>query len=108
VKRSLVVLAFLLAPSVHAGDRAKSYALWCSAKAGDLVTTELSLSRGGVEQNPLMKNRAVRISAGVGVCVVAAEVDHKLQKHTKTRWVVRALGVGLMAYAIQKNARVGK
>ncbi len=96
------------APSAQAG-RLESYGLMCGLKAGDLVTTEIGLNRPGVmEGNPLMRNQSVRLGYGAGVCVVTAEADHKLRKHKKSRWVYRAIVGGLMVYAIQNNARVGK
>ncbi len=102
--KRLALLFVLLAVPAHAG-RAGSIGLWCGAKTGDLLTTELALRNGAHESNPLMKNQATRIGVGVGTCVVAGEVDHRLRKHTKTRWIYRALGVGLMGYAIQRNAQ---
>lgn len=109
----LLILSALLAltlgaGSAQAGSRTESYGLWCGAKAADLASTEYALGRGAVESNPLMKDRGVRIGAGVASCAVAAEVDHRLRKHTKSRWAVRIIGVGLMAYATQRNARTGR
>jgi hypothetical protein len=109
----MLILGLLLALTVgagsaRAGERTKAVAVWCSAKAADLATTEMALSRGGHESNPLMRDRGVRIGAGVASCVVAAEADHKLRKHRKSRWAVRILGLGLMAYAVQNNARVSR
>ncbi len=106
-----VVLAaglFLAASTAQAGERTNRYAAWCSFKAADLASTEYALSRGGYESNPLMQNRGVRYGAGIGSCVLAAEMDHKLRKHTKSRWAVRVIGMGLMAYAVQRNLKVGR
>lgn len=101
----VLVLALLAGPA-WAGERTKAVAIWCGAKAADLATTELALSRGGFESNPLMRDRAVRYGAGIGSCVLAAEADHRLRGHKKARWAVRILGLGLLGYAVQRNARV--
>ena len=88
------------------GSRLSSGLVWCGAKAADLGTTEWALSNGAHENNPLMRNRSVRIGAGVATCALAGEVDYRLRSKRKTRWAFRALGIGLMAYAAQRNARV--
>lgn len=100
-------LAAFASPA-EAGERTKSMGLWCSAKAADLATTELALSRGGFESNPLMKDRGVRIGAGVASCVVAGEADYRLRRHKKSRWALRIIGIGLMSYAAIHNSQVGK
>lgn len=102
--KRLALLFVLLAVPAHAG-RAGSIGLWCGAKTGDLLTTEFALRNGAHESNPLMQDRAVRVGAGVATCVAAGEVDHRLRKHSKTRWVYRALGIGLMGYAVHRNAQ---
>jgi hypothetical protein len=104
VKRLLMVAVVLsVAVPAHAG-RAGSMALWCSAKGADLITTEMALRNGAYESNPLMRNQTVRIGSGVGICLAAGEVDHRLAKHKKLRWVIRGLGIGLMGYAAARNA----
>lgn len=105
---SLVLLLVLTASVASAGDRATAYGLWCGVKAADLATTEYGLSRGAREANPLMQNRAVRVGVGVSSCIVAAEVDHKLRKHKKSRWALRIVGIGLLSYAAVHNARVAR
>lgn len=107
MKRAAIVLAILgLSTAAHAGSRTTSYALFCSAKAVDLGTTERFLSRGDVEANPLMQSRALRIGAGMAVaCVGAAEVDHRMAKYRKTRWAFRVLALGVSGYAVQRNVR---
>ena len=99
-------LASVASPA-EAGERTTSYALFCGAKAADLGSTEYALSRGAIETNPLMQNRGVRIGAGVASCVVAGEADYRLRNHKKSRWAVRVIGIGLLAYATQNNARTG-
>lgn len=105
---ALVCSLASVASPAEAGERATSYGLFCGAKAADLGSTEYALSRGAVETNPLMQSRGVRIGAGVASCVVAAEVDHSLRRHKKSRWAVRVIGIGLLAYATQNNARTGR
>ena len=105
-RHALTFALVLMASVASAGERTKAYSLWCGFKAADLASTELALSRGGHESNPLMRDRYVRYSAGVGSCVLAAEADHRLRKHTKSKWALRVLGIGLMGYAVQRNARV--
>ncbi len=110
MKSGAVVLAglFLAASTAQAGERTNRYAAWCSFKAADLASTEYALSRGGYESNPLMQNRGVRYGAGIGSCVLAAEMDHKLRNHAKSRWAVRIVGMGLLSFAVQRNLRVGR
>lgn len=103
-----LALLFALAAGQAQAGRVESYSIHCGLKAADLGTTEVVLARGGYERNDLMKDRGVRIGAGVGTCIVAAEVDHKLRKHTKSKWVFRVLAGGLLVFAVQHNARAGR
>lgn len=91
-------------------SRLSSYVLFCGAKAADLASTEYAFSRNpaAYETNrmPGMQSSGGRVAWGVGTCVVAAEMDRKLAKHTKSKWIFRAIGLGLMGYAVQQNLRV--
>jgi hypothetical protein len=102
-------LAAVASPA-EAGGRAQSYGIHCGLKAADLASTELAFAKNPVayETNrmPGMQSTAGRAAWGVGTCAVAAEVDHRLRKHTKGRWVFRILAGGLMVYAVQNNLRV--
>lgn len=104
-RRLLPLLFVLLAPSAFAGERANLHLGWCSLKAADLASTELALSRGGYEANPLLRERAVRYGVGAGTCMLVAEADWKLRKHKKSRWAVRIIGIGLWGYATAHNLR---
>jgi hypothetical protein len=99
-----------VATPAEAGDRTKAYSFHCGLKAADLASTELAFAKNPVayETNrlPGMQTTAGRAAWGVGTCAVAAEVDHRLRKHRKGRWVFRILAGGLMAYAVQNNLRV--
>lgn len=112
--RGMLILSALLALSLgagsaHAGSRAESYAIHCGLKAADLASTEIALARPGTfEGNPLMGNRGARLGIGLGSCVAVSELDHKLRKHRKSQWAVRILAGGLLAFAVQSNARVGR
>lgn len=107
---ALAGMLLLLPGAAQAGDRVGSYAVWCGAKAADLASTERALARGGThEANGLMQDRGVRFGAGAAVCAAVSELDHRyFRGHTKSRWALRIVGVGLMAYAVQNNERRGR
>jgi len=64
-------MIILVATILNAQDSANISLRWAIAgQAADLVSTEISLANGGVEMNPLMQNRSVRIAAKVGLVVV--------------------------------------
>jgi len=64
-------MIILIATILHAQDSANIALRWAIAgQATDLVSTEISLANGGVEMNPLMQNRSVRIAAKVGLVVM--------------------------------------
>lgn len=92
------------------GSRAQSYALHCGMKAADLASTEWALARNpaAYETNrlPGMQSSAGRAAWGLGTCAAAAEMDRALARKPKARWVLRIIGLGLLGYAVQNNARV--
>ena len=70
-KGSVLVLLFLLSASPARADIFDALAI--AGAAGDVVTTEVGLSRGYVEQN--IQNRPLRIGANVALtstCLLAA------------------------------------
>ena len=65
------------------------------AAVADLTTTEIGLSRGGVEGNPLMVARPVRIAAKAGVVTLEIWL---LKRYARTHpRVVKGLTIGLVA-----------
>lgn len=68
---------------------------YASLHMADLLSTEVALSRGAEESNPLVKDRLVRIAVKGGATFLMYKGDTALRGHTKTRWAARILvGVG--------------
>lgn len=107
----LVVLA--LASSGFAQDRAESKLFRTLgdtvhiANAADLISTEILLSRGGVEKNPLWGNRALRTSAKVVMPFVLNRITGKLyQEHPKIAVAMRIATTCGYAYLATRNLQI--
>jgi hypothetical protein len=50
------------------------------AATADLVTTEIALTQGATEVNPLMKQRATRISIKAAAVALVLWIEHTLRK----------------------------
>ena len=76
-----------------------------SAAAADQVTTEVSLARGNRELNPLMRARAVRVSAGAAAAVAAQLATRALHRrgHPRLATVLRFTAGGLFAATAARN-----
>ena len=74
----------LLCTVLNAADSTSTAFKWVVAgQAADLVTTEIILANGGMEANPLMTDRAVRIIAKTSL-LLAAHIYAK--RYPKDRW----------------------
>ena len=75
--------------------------------AGDLASTEIGISQGAIEANPLMRNRAVRISSHAVVAVVANHATARLHRagHEKMALWMRIAMVAGYGYIISRNMR---
>lgn len=73
--------------------------LWTAA-AADLVSTEAALQREGVvESNPLMKNRAIRISTKIGVTYAVDHFTKRMKDKKAAFWIRMGLAMGWGAIA---------
>lgn len=80
-----------------------SILLWCSLKLFDLSSTEIALSSGGYELNPLMRTRTSRMLVGTTSCLATAWVDKKLDK--KYRRYLRIFGILGTSFVVANNLR---
>lgn len=118
--RSLVVLALSLsafAPAAADDEKDKGSALFrglglamYGAKTGDLLSTELLLLDGGVELNPFMQHRSVRIAATAAAPIVVNWSSEELRKrgHPKLALWMRISAVALFGYATTHNLRAAR
>lgn len=74
---------------------------------GDLATTQVVLSQGGVERNPLVpQQRAGNLLVGSAASVADLWVLSKLnQKHPKLAKTIGIVAIGVEGWAVQHNAR---
>ena len=67
----------------------------CALTAGDLVTTEAILARGGREYSPLVRNRGIRLGVGALGCIALHDLSgkdpEKARKLARIAMVVRGL-----------------
>ena len=98
------LLLLLLGTPVSADQKLEEVVL-ISAAAADLISTELALSRGGAQEaNPLLENRAVRISAKAASTALILLLARKLQEnHPKLASTLRWTGVAFSAGATGWN-----
>ena len=86
------------------------YAL-IGASSADLMVTELALADGDFREfNPIIQNRAVRITRKVVTTVVVIGVAHKLKRngHRRAATTVRWIAIGAWSAAAIWNARLLK
>lgn len=81
-----------------------------AASAADLLSTEYALSRGGVESNPFLRDRPVRLAVNLGVVTASVWGVRKLQRdgHPRAARLVKWGFVGLRVVAVAVNVRRGK
>ena len=112
-KAGLVLALFLLASPVAAQECEESGLFrvlgWTTygVMAGDVVSTDLALSRGGYEMNPLQGNRFVRISSHVAFGLTMNYMSAKVYKsgRKKTALWMRIATVAAFGYATAHNLR---
>ncbi len=80
---------------------------------GDIVSTELALRRPGTrEANPLLGNRAVRVSAKLALASGAAYACRELRQHGRTHQArllaITVFAVGAIAAAHNVSIAVGR
>lgn len=87
------------------GDRPKwgPILLYSSLHAGDLITTEIGLSRGLREGNPFAQDRGSRLALHAGSLGLEIWADTKLKG--KWKWVFRGSMTAIHGYAIVHNIR---
>lgn len=88
----LLVVAAILGGWILSGCSARSQEIGVvGAAAADVISTEVGLSNGGTESNPLMENRTARIAVKSGttaaVILIARELDSA--GHTKAASIMR-------------------
>lgn len=73
----------------------------------DYTTTEMALSRGAREANPLMRRRAARIGIEAAVWVLSTKVDDMLSQKTRKRnvWLVRGVLIVGTGYVVSRNVQ---
>ncbi len=77
------------------------------SKWGDFISTEMVLSSGGYELNPLMKSRGTRIAASVAGPALINWVSNEIRpEHPKIAILVRLGAIVANGYLIQHNLRV--
>lgn len=77
--------------------------------AGDLLSTEYSLQKPGIEEmNPLQVNRGVRIATHIGVPLLVHWATNRLQRdgHGKMAFWLRLGCNAVLSYAVMHNVRV--
>jgi len=109
----LVLLIITTAPLASAEERQESKLFRDLGKAvyisqvADIISTEISLSKGNVELNPAMKNRLVRIPAKIAGAVIINKLTARLYEMSPTAAViVRAGVVSAATYATTKNLQI--
>ena len=75
--------------------------LWITS-VSDLVSTELGLARGRHEANPLMRRRAIRIPAKIGVTYLINRMTSR-RPNRKGATILRWVSAGLFAFATGNN-----
>ena len=96
-------LAGMLNAALCRADQKLEEVALISAAAADLVSTELALEHGS-EANPLMENRAVRISAKAASTTLILLLARKLQdNHPKLAGTLRFTGIAFSAGAAGWN-----
>ncbi len=76
--------------------------------AGDLLSTEYSLQKPGMEEmNPLQVNRGVRIATHIGVPLLVHWATNRLQRdgHGKMAFWLRLGFNAVLSYAVMHNVR---
>lgn len=97
------ILAACLAEREHTPEPAEESALFRAlgiaqypAKLADFASTEVALSRGGYEANPLMTSRSVRVATTVAVPAFVNWSSAKLyRRHPKWATTMRVIGIGI-------------
>lgn len=121
--QTLTLLVLLVAGSAFAGRcevlkegcpeeptklyRALGLAVW-GTKMGDAVSTEMVLGvEGGVERNPFLQHRGVRISAAVAAPIIVNWGSDELRKrgHPKIALWLRIGAVAYWGYLTAHNLR---
>lgn len=69
----------------------------------DLASTEIALSRGGIERNPLGQTRLARVGLKVAATPALVWADRKLGRKS---WLLRIVYAGGMSYVVMHNLRV--
>ena len=74
---------------------------------GDLATTQVVLSQGGVERNPLVpQQRAGNLLVGSAASVADIYLLHTLSKrHPTLAKTIGLMAIGVEGWAVQHNAR---
>lgn len=107
---TVTCLTFLsIVTTVSAGDWATPVAIHGGARVADCLSTRGALARGGVEVGPVASHTGPTLGciAG-GAAFLGADL---LAQRTKKRWLVwgvRAASVGVGAYAVHHNRKVGR
>lgn len=73
----------------------------------DLASTELALSRGATEGNPLVRDRGARFAVNAAVVGLSVIADRKLQRtgHRRAARVVRFSFVAMRVLVVASNLR---
>lgn len=74
---------------------------------GDLATTQVVLSQGGVERNPFVpQQRAGNLLVGSAASVADIYLLHKIsEKHPKVAKTIGLIAIGAETWAVAHNAR---
>ncbi|MHA2068877.1 MAG: hypothetical protein ACXABY_31325 [Candidatus Thorarchaeota archaeon] len=110
--RKLTLVFLLLASPVVAEEkesklfRVAGWAVY-GVSGGDVISTEIVLSNGGREVNPLMRNRAIRVSSHVLLPLSINSMTADLYRRGNKKgalWIRIALVAGY-GYVISHNLR---
>jgi hypothetical protein len=99
----LLVALLLVGPPQSSKNGHSLVKVACVVTGADLALTEGILARGGREYNPVLSNRAVRISAGslgcAGLLVLSVKNPDKARKVAVVTIIVRGL---VMAWNVKE------
>ncbi len=84
----------------------KELLFFCTLAAGDIYSTQHTLSKGGYELNPLMRGSLSRqISLKASTCLVQSIVTSKFKKKKRLYILGGIIGGGLIANNIYQASR---
>ena len=111
VSKLMMLIMFIFASNGYGQEESKLFRILGStvyiSNAADLLSTELVLSRGGAEKNPLMGNRAIRTSAKVVMPFVFNRITAKLyQDHPKIAVAMRIAATCGYTYLATRNFQI--